>query len=183
MTNKTFLILLLAGVSYTAYNAAAVSENFAISTTIDHEIVLGNLRTASADANITKTGDINIGTIVINPASERFGQVNYSPNGTVTEIFGPVISATSASPGTFTADIPNPEGCMILERNSCHGITVTQFMPGLLGSKNSWCNFFFIYTGSDNIFKIYPRDCYFKTPSDTTAGPHSGTLTISYTQS
>ncbi|MBR1648501.1 MAG: hypothetical protein IJ689_02765 [Alphaproteobacteria bacterium] len=181
MTNKTFLILLLFGVSYTAYNAAAVSENFAISTTIDHEIVLGNFKTASADANITKTGDINIGTIVINPAAVS-GFVFYNLNGTVRSKTGSVTDATAATPGTFTANIANPEACTGIT-TGCSGLSVP-LLHGLLsdnGSGYNTCEFRIIYESS-NAFKVTPSYCGFENSSQT-PGTHEKTITISYTPS
>ncbi|MBR1648466.1 MAG: hypothetical protein IJ689_02580 [Alphaproteobacteria bacterium] len=179
MTNKTFLILLLAGVSYTAYNATAVSENFEISTTIDHEIVLGNLRTASTDANITKTGDINLGTIVISDDASGGTDWGYDENGNYHWDYGNpyIVSADNASPGYFTADIPNPEACNTAS-NSCGGLWVgglDMFHPG-------WCGFKIKYTGNSNVFKVFCYDCAIDI-SKAIIGKHEETITISYNAS
>ena len=187
-TNKTFLILLLAGISYTAYNATAVSENFAISTTIDHEITLGNFRAASADANVSKTGDLNMGTIYINPAyTGSEGAVwAYNSSGIVSYIVkGPVVSASNINVGTFSADIPNLSACS-KGGTSCGGLSVwgnsNHDIINIFGGDDvsNWCYFYLQYSGSGNTFYVYPYSCNLKDVSKVTRGLHTGTLTISY---
>ncbi|MBR1647976.1 MAG: hypothetical protein IJ689_00060 [Alphaproteobacteria bacterium] len=103
-TNKTFLILLLAGVSYTAYNASAVSENFEISTTIDHEIVLGSFRAASTDAGLGVDDNLEIGVITIDPTKASGGtgpEADWDGGW-----WGGVISVKGYKDGHFRASIP-----------------------------------------------------------------------------
>ena len=188
MINKTFLILLLASLTYTVYNAAAVSETFEISTTIDHEIVLGSFSAASADGNLNKTEDINLGTITINPAHDGETYWRYSDSGIVDiDHPGAVISADMAIVGRFTANIQNPEDCVnIIHGDTCNGLSVTEYIDNLFGGSASdlnGCGFAFKYVESENIFRVYPSHCYMDTPSKVTSGTHTGTLTISYTPS
>ena len=181
MTHKTFLNLLLTGISYTAYNAAAVSENFAISTTIDHEIVLGNLRTASADAGITKTDDINLGTIYVNPAfKETHAWFSYNELGEMDGVIGDfIVRADRATVGRFTANIPNPEACTN-RAMSCGGLNTTLAIALFGGSATSnWCNVYIKYSGNDNVFTVSPN-CNFNNPADVTLGLHTATFTIYY---
>ncbi|MBQ8677496.1 MAG: hypothetical protein IJ529_03390 [Alphaproteobacteria bacterium] len=188
--NKTFLILLLASVSYTAYNAAAVSENFEISTTIDHEIVLGNLRTASTDADVRKTGDISLGTIVIDSEYTEWSNWNYSDTGIIHFYEqGGIISADNATLGYFTANVPNPEECDTDPMPACAGLTILTddkygYIKNLFGSSKGMntCSFGIKYSGSSNNFKVIPTDCVLS-DFKTTSGTHTGTLTISYTPS
>ena len=187
--NKTFLALLLIGVSYTAYNAAAVSENFEISTTIDHEIVLGNLRAASADAGITKTSDINLGTIYINPAyTEESTSWTYNDSGIVSYPKGKaVVSVPNATIGRFSANISNPEQCNTARR-SCGGLRVTgnndNFIFNIFGGNHydNSCGFYIKYSGNPNIFTVAPYQCNLSIGaySSMTLGSHTGTLYISY---
>ncbi|MBR1649027.1 MAG: hypothetical protein IJ689_05450 [Alphaproteobacteria bacterium] len=181
-TNKTFLIFLLAGLSYTAYNAAAVSENFAISTTIDHEITLGNFRTASADADLDVTGDIDFGTITVDFSDGGWGDVFYSHNS-VYSVGGAVVSATSTTSGRFTANIPNPEECSN-GLFSCAGLSITGdgILSGILSGDNSYdnyCEILISYEG-ENRFYISPNLCYFATSARISPGVHTKTITISY---
>ncbi|MBR1648441.1 MAG: hypothetical protein IJ689_02455 [Alphaproteobacteria bacterium] len=184
MTNKTFLTILLAGISCTAYNAAAVSENFAISTTIDHEITLGNFRAASADANLNVTGDINLGTITVNlnNPENTYGFVWYNENGVVRQTYGPVVSATNITVGYFNADIPNPEACRG-QTSSCGGLSLSpNHLGGILGAgKQNTCGFYIKYV-SGNTFKVYPYGCSYEKPVDvnTVAGTHTSTISIEY---
>ena len=189
MTNKTFLILLLLGVSYTAYNAAAVSENFEISTTIDHEIVLGNFKAASEDGNIIKTGDISLGTIVINKDATGITAWEYSDSGIFRLKSGNgIVSAPNITVGTFTANIANPSACTTAS-NSCgglniagnHGSSIYNIFGGNSNSKG--CNFYMKYNESADNFKVYPIVCQINDSSQVTTGTKTGTLTVSYTPS
>ncbi|MBR1649435.1 MAG: hypothetical protein IJ689_07570 [Alphaproteobacteria bacterium] len=189
-TNKTFLILLLAGVSYTAYNAVAVSENFEISTTIDHEIVLGGFKSTSTDdADLHSTGDINLGTITVNlvynNGQEMSGCIVYNPDGSVSSVDGDIISATSAALGTFTANIPNPSACDQVPH--CGGLTLYSRGPvtGIFSNIDSYpdnCEFLMTYTGG-NGFKVFPDNCCLNgvPASSINSGTHTKNLTISYT--
>ena len=47
----------------------------------------------------------------------------------------------------------------------------------------NYCDFNIKYSGTSNIFKVYPFDCIINDISVVTHGSHSGTLTISYTAS
>ncbi|MBR1648997.1 MAG: hypothetical protein IJ689_05295 [Alphaproteobacteria bacterium] len=189
MTNKTFLILLLTGVSYTAYNAAAVSENFAISTTIDHEITLGSFRVASADANLDISGDISLGTIYINPTySGATTSWGYSSSGVISYINqGAIVRADNQTVGKFTADVPNPDDCAgSLSSYSCAGLTVTgtyvnsiAFFGGN-GSSN-WCHSYIKYSGNDNLFNVFLTYCKLGDIAGLTTGTKTGRLTVSYT--
>ncbi|MBR1648088.1 MAG: hypothetical protein IJ689_00640 [Alphaproteobacteria bacterium] len=194
MINKTFLILLLTGISYTAFNAVAVSENFEISTTIDHEITLGNFRTSADDGNLTKTGDINLGTIVINPGVlgngqtywgyDDFGVISFENQGAISSATSPIIV------GTFSANIPNPSDCNTPAK-SCGGLSLSgPHSPaelvnffGWSGNK-TWCRFYMKYSGNGNTFKVYPHHCFIdEVCTQVNAGVYTGTLTISYTPS
>ena len=189
-TNKTFLTLLLLGLSYTAYNAAAVSENFEISTPIDHEIVLSNIKSASTDAGLNVTGDINLGTIVINPdytggytlwTYDEQGNINY-PTGKG------IVSAPNAQVGYFTANIPNPHACDTPDY-ACGGLRVVgddgiDYILGMFTGEyfSDSCAFNIQYTGNDNRFKVYPSSCTMPADmSKVTQGNHSRNLPISYT--
>ncbi|MBR1649169.1 MAG: hypothetical protein IJ689_07765 [Alphaproteobacteria bacterium] len=190
MTNKTFLTLLLLGVSYTAYNAAAVSENFAISTTIDHEITLGNFKTSAADPDVRKKGDLNMGTIYVNPNATKETPFWYDSSG----IFykgswgDAIVSADNATVGTFTANIPNPSDCIDSSNQACGGLLITGTSEGYIGSlfggsDGNGCYFYIDYSESSEEFKVYPGDCMIMAPTTVTKGVHTGTLTISYTPS
>ncbi|MBR1648693.1 MAG: hypothetical protein IJ689_03740 [Alphaproteobacteria bacterium] len=179
--NKTFLILLLTGISYTAYNAAAISENFEISTTIDHEIVLGNFKAASSDADLDVTDDINLGTIYVNPVfKENHAWFSYDELGKMNNVTGDfIVRADRAAAGRFTANIPNPEACTN-RATSCGGLRTTQGIALFGGSASSnWCNFYIKYSGNDNVFTILPN-CSLNNLAAITLGLHTATFTISY---
>ncbi|MBR1649125.1 MAG: hypothetical protein IJ689_05960 [Alphaproteobacteria bacterium] len=189
MTNKTFLTILLLGFSYTAYNAAAVSENFAILTIIDHEIVLGNFRSSAADGNLNKTGDISLGTIYINPNATQETNWSYSTSGVCILHNGDAITrADNATIGTFTANVSNPNECNG-DNINCAGLSVTgnlgRWITSLFGGSGTSCQFRIYYSGDFNIFKVFPYWCRIDegAVSGVTTGTHTGTLTISYTPS
>ncbi|MBR1648678.1 MAG: hypothetical protein IJ689_03665 [Alphaproteobacteria bacterium] len=173
IANKTFLILLLTGISYTAYNAAAVFENFEISTTIDHEITLGNFRTSAADGNLTKTGDIDLGTIYLDPTTyaEASVQVLYDDEGSVISKYN-VISVSPQKVGYFTANIPNPEECN--GEDTCH------FGELLVHIGGGYVDCLVKYTGSDNLFKVYGYEFYIDNFEETVFGQYSESFTITY---
>ncbi|MBR1649338.1 MAG: hypothetical protein IJ689_07070 [Alphaproteobacteria bacterium] len=184
MTNKTFLTILLLGVSYTAYNAAAVSENFEISTTIDHEIVLGNFKAVSADAGLDVTRDLDLGTITINPTYIGDAAWEYDTAGNFSRYYeqGGVISVGNATKGRFIANIPNPSACNGYSYD-CGGLSFeSSSIYHIFGGNddNDWCYFCIHYSGNSNIFEITPDNCFIDDMSKVTAGEHRGTLTIKY---
>ncbi|MBR1649378.1 MAG: hypothetical protein IJ689_07275 [Alphaproteobacteria bacterium] len=188
MTNKTFLALLLLGVSYTAYNAVAVSENFAISTTIDHEITLGNFHAANTEIDVSKTGDMNFGTIVLNPAATEATYWRYALTGEFMLKSGDaIISADNARLGTFTANIPNPRVCYT-PAVSCEGLSITgnfsRFLDNFFGGSGSsnGCGFGIQYI-DNSVFRVYCDWCHIDDVSKVNAGIKTGTLTINYTPS
>ncbi|MBR1648504.1 MAG: hypothetical protein IJ689_02780 [Alphaproteobacteria bacterium] len=171
--NKYILLLGVAAVSIGSYAAyAGNSATMTVTATIAH------------DVSLTKTGDINLGTITINPAytgdTTRWG---YSESGAISYTNqGAIVSAPNATVGTFTANIPNPTAC-----NSGHWTCGGLFLnsPGFsfLGESGSdnGCSFYIKYSGSGNAFKVVPNDCYIRNVDLATTGSYSGTLTISYT--
>ncbi|MBR1649276.1 MAG: hypothetical protein IJ689_06760 [Alphaproteobacteria bacterium] len=173
MTNKTFLILLLFGVSYTAYNAAAVSENFAISTTIDHEITLGNFRAASADANLDVTGDLALGTITINPIYQT-GSFMPDTNGGIYIVEGTeqksggVISVSGGHTGRIRVNLPDP----YIPQDYIF-ITPDPLVVDVLS-----INTFMIWNVEDNIYAIMPDEVSYS--SLPRAKNYSGSVTITY---
>ncbi|MBR1649204.1 MAG: hypothetical protein IJ689_06380 [Alphaproteobacteria bacterium] len=182
-TNKTFLILLLAGVSYTAYNAVAVSENFEISTAIDHEIVLANFRSSNID-DITKTGDIDLGTIVINPGHSAYSSWGYDESGTIRYYNkGAIVSASNALPGYFIASTSHYGTCSSYSMPcgdlmvvTSDGTNALHYMFG--GGYDNYCIFFITYTGSGDLFKVFPSSCEITARSKIASGSYSETITI-----
>ncbi|MBR1648831.1 MAG: hypothetical protein IJ689_04455 [Alphaproteobacteria bacterium] len=173
--NKTFLALLLIGVSYTAYNAAAVSENFEISTTIDHEIVLGVIKAASADAKVSVDQDFHAGTIVFDPThnNKDFYEIEYDENGYTSFVPG-ITSVSSVIIGQFSADIDNPANCNGTS-HICGGLAVTElFDDGIF-----YCESFKIKSIGNNKFKVFPWYCGFL--GIPAVGKYQNSLTITYT--
>ncbi|MBR1648216.1 MAG: hypothetical protein IJ689_01285 [Alphaproteobacteria bacterium] len=177
--NKYILMLGVAGVALGSYCAYADnSATMTVTATIAH------------DVSLTKTGDISLGTITINPAytgSDTYWA--YDPSGIIDLLQeDAIVSAPNATVGTFTANIPNPEDCSS-SVSSCGGLSVTgnneegidNFFGGNDGS--NYCDFSIKYIGTENSFTVNPFDCAIKDVSQVTPGPHSGTLTISYTPS
>ncbi|MBR1648339.1 MAG: hypothetical protein IJ689_01910 [Alphaproteobacteria bacterium] len=188
MINKTFLILLLASLTYTVYNAAAVSETFEISTTIDHEITLGNFKTSAADANLNVTSDIDMGTIYINPSATEKTTWGYASSGVHTWTNGKgIVRADNVQAGVFTADVLNPTDCNGTEAShNCAGLSIvgnhnSNWIYNLLGSE-SGCRFTILYNETSNRFTVFPFACYMSGGafSSISTGLHTGTLTISY---
>ncbi|MBR1648605.1 MAG: hypothetical protein IJ689_03295 [Alphaproteobacteria bacterium] len=180
---KNYILLLgVAAVSIGSYCAyAGNSATMTVTAAIAHDI------------SLIKTRDINMGTITINPAVTA-GPTRwfYSDTGEYSLSTGEaIISADNATVGTFTANISNPSYCDG-ESFSCGGLVVTgnydneiysffgEYSEGYAGSNS--CGFKIKYSGSENIFKVYPSFCYIGASglSYVTAGSHSGTLTISY---
>ncbi|MBR1649450.1 MAG: hypothetical protein IJ689_07650 [Alphaproteobacteria bacterium] len=186
MTNKTFFTLLLLGISYTAYNAVAVSENFEISTTIDHEITLGGFRSLSEDgAGLDVKGNINLGTIYINPTYTQSDTYwNYSDQGIIS--YPPqkaIVRADNQTVGLFAADIPDPSACNN-QASACGGLEVIGSYVNsvsFFGGGDSWCHAYIKYSGESNLFKLFLSYCHIGYPSVITTGVKKGTLTITYT--
>ena len=167
--NKTFLTLLLLGVSYTAYNAVAVSENFEISTTIDHEIVLGGFRAASTDAGFDISSDINLGTIVIDP-TKNTGSFEILSDESLWWGEGDdgIISITGYSCGRFSTNIEIYDA-------------IDSFDYSALTMNGSYVDPAVYYDGDTRKkFMVCPQVSYKTPPSQ---GLHTGTFTVSYTPS
>ena len=173
---KNYILLLgVAGVALGSYAAyAGNSATMTVTATIAH------------DVSLTKTGDINLGTITIDPAYTGFSLWNYSDSGVIryTEQ-GAIVSAPNATVGTFTANIPNPSACNTAS-DSCGGLSfLDHITEGIFGEKyaGNYCKVIIKYSGNDNIFKVYPDYCQMYRPDKTSVGSHSATLTIQYTAS
>ncbi|MBR1648626.1 MAG: hypothetical protein IJ689_03400 [Alphaproteobacteria bacterium] len=175
---KYILLLGVAGVALGSYAAyAANSATMTVTATIAH------------DVSLTKTGDLSLGTITINPAyTGDDTHWNYSDSGVISYTNkGAVVSAPNVTVGTFTANIPNPEACSS-ESWICGGLSLAGTSYDTInnifgGSDNSnKCYFYIKYTGSDNNFKVYPGGCRISAGkiSSVTTGEHSSTLTINY---
>ncbi|MBR1648644.1 MAG: hypothetical protein IJ689_03490 [Alphaproteobacteria bacterium] len=177
---KYILILGVAGVALGSYAAmASNSATMTVTAAIVHDVSL------SVGTNL------NIGTITVNPGygngEETSGCVEYDSNGAVTSISGAFTNATAATPGTFTANIPNPSACDTAS-DDCGGLVLNDndvYFGGILSGTDSnfdYCEFRILHTGG-NSFKVYPDNCYFdgKPASYLTSGTHTKNLTISYT--
>ncbi|MBR1649195.1 MAG: hypothetical protein IJ689_06335 [Alphaproteobacteria bacterium] len=167
-TNKTFLILLLAGVSYTAYNATAVSENFIISTTIDHEIVLGNLRTASTDV-IDVQNSLNFGTIVIDKNISE-GTCAATSAGKL-DCNGGVIEVSNTSWGRFIANVDIGAYQIPLDYFSISPWPILYIGEFEVGG-------FDIVSPATHLFEIRADFGYSEVPHE---GTYSSAITITYT--
>ncbi|MBR1648258.1 MAG: hypothetical protein IJ689_01495 [Alphaproteobacteria bacterium] len=172
---KNYILMLgVAGVALGSYCACAGnSATMTVTATIAH------------DVSLTKTGDLDLGTITINPAYEESDTYwSYGYSGIV-NYEGAVISASNATLGTFTANISNPSACSNAYE-SCGGLmvsgnngeTIDNFFGG--SDNSNYCQFFIKYSGADNNFKVFPNECGIYDVSKVTTGEHSGTLTISY---
>ena len=159
MTNKTFLILLLAGVSYTAYNAAAVSENFEISTTIDH------------DVNIQVIQDLNLGNIVIRPdiTNGEIVSVGYNGNGDHHHSSG-IIAISGIKCGKIRANIP---GLVYLDSR-------LDVSPFPLIMEEITIHPVVRYMADDGLIRVWADVFYETLPQQKI---YTGTITISYTAS
>ncbi|MBR1649422.1 MAG: hypothetical protein IJ689_07505 [Alphaproteobacteria bacterium] len=171
--NKYILLLGVAAVSISSYAAyAANSATMNVTATIAHDVSLGNVT------------DLNIGTITINPADTGTdGYIKYNLDGTVSSFIEPITAATAATPGTFTANIANPSACTGAS-NHCGGLSVPERLFDILGGTANYndCIFAIVHDVS-NKFKVVPTLCEFRWSSDTVAGTHTKTITISYTAS
>ncbi|MBR1648317.1 MAG: hypothetical protein IJ689_01800 [Alphaproteobacteria bacterium] len=161
MINKTFLILLLASLTYTVYNAAAVSETFEISTTIDHEITLGSFRAASTDVNIREVFGASF-DILINPNYDSgFAKYDMTYGGGVIA-FDPIGSSS------FKADLPDPDD-------------VSKFLvtPSSITKGNITVSEFDVIHDMDTNYIINPKLSY--SGGAPKAGDYNfGSVTISY---
>ncbi|MBR1648521.1 MAG: hypothetical protein IJ689_02865 [Alphaproteobacteria bacterium] len=174
---KYILMLGVAGVALGSYCAyAGNSATMSVTATIAH------------DVSLTKTGDISLGTITINPAyTGDTTQWGYDISG-VRSYWnqGALVSAPNATVGAFTANIPNPSACTYGDW-SCGGLSITgtynNIIQNIFGGSDgdNYCDFYFTYTGSGNQFVAYVNDCDIGDVSQVTTGSHTGTLTISYT--
>ena len=140
------------------------------------------------DVSLTKTGDINLGTITINPAYTGEGtNWEYNDSGIISfSKKGAIVSADNVTAGTFTANIPNPSACSTAAY-SCGGLRVDAHVNGwyynLFGNgfeATNGCDFAIKYS-SGNVFKVFPRSCEIYELSTVTKDSHNATLTISYT--
>ncbi|MBR1648523.1 MAG: hypothetical protein IJ689_02875 [Alphaproteobacteria bacterium] len=173
---KYILMLGVAGVALGSYCAyAGNSATMTVTATIAH------------DVSLTVTQSPSFGTITINPAypSETDSPyVDYNESGTVrnkTDAY--IINATAATPGEFTANIPNPTDCNG-SSYECGGLEIPNSGEvGVVGDATgyNYCQFIIKYTGSSNVFKLLPDACNFNDVRRVTAGTHSANLTISYT--
>ena len=170
--NKYILMLGVAGVALGSYCAyAGNSATMTVTATIAH------------DVSLTKTGDINMGTITINPAYAGTDTEWYYNAGVPSYDTGyAVVSADNATIGTFTANIPNPEDCN-MSNWSCGGLQLEEGgVVKIFGSDNSNYCWFAIYNkyGSGNSFEVMPDGCIIEDASTVTPGSRSYTFTISY---
>ncbi|MBR1648146.1 MAG: hypothetical protein IJ689_00935 [Alphaproteobacteria bacterium] len=175
---KYILLLGVAAVSIGSYCAyAGNSATMTVTATIAHDVSLSVIQ------------DIDMGTITINPAYDgNDTDWGYDSAGISVASQGALVSAPNVTVGTFTANIPNPEDCNVFN-NSCGGLSVTgndsydisNFFGG--NDESNACSFYIQYSGSRNVFKIFPQNCWISNISSVTAGSHSGTLTIEYNPS
>ncbi|MBR1648133.1 MAG: hypothetical protein IJ689_00870 [Alphaproteobacteria bacterium] len=163
--------------SYCAY--AGNSATMTVTATIAH------------DVSLTKTRDLSLGTITINPATEEETYWFYSDSGVYRLDYGDgIVSASNATVGTFTANIPNPSACNT-GTESCGGLSITGnyegYIDNLFGGSDGGnsCDFHIKYSGTENSFNVFPDHCWIdeNKMSSVTTGSHTGTLTISYTPS
>ncbi|MBR1648148.1 MAG: hypothetical protein IJ689_00945 [Alphaproteobacteria bacterium] len=171
---KNYILLLgVAGIALGSYCAyAGNSATMTVTATIAHDVSLGGVT------------DLNIGTITINPADMSIGSVSYNLDGTVKSKNDSIIAATSATPGTFTANIANPSACDG-SSYTCGGLSVPSEIFGILSGNpedSNACSFYIVHDSS-NRFKVVPSSCGFESPESTVAGTHEQTITISYTAS
>ncbi|MBQ8677397.1 MAG: hypothetical protein IJ529_02870 [Alphaproteobacteria bacterium] len=174
---KNYILMLgVAGVALGSYCAyAGNSATMTVTATIAH------------DVSLTKTQDVNLGTITINPAYTGDDTGWYFNDSGIISIYGQgaIVSISNVTVGTFTANIPNPELCSSGD-TECGGLYVTgndnSRITNIFGGDDdsNVCSFWIKYSGSGNSFKIFPDYCDIRDVSKVTPGSHSGTLTISY---
>ncbi|MBR1648267.1 MAG: hypothetical protein IJ689_07905 [Alphaproteobacteria bacterium] len=173
---KNYILMLgIAGValgSYTAYASNSATMN--VTATIAH------------DVSLNVTDDIDFGTITINPAALQEANIltiMYNHNGTIMSKDTGIISATMASPGGFTANIPNPSACSAAS-DSCGGLDLPNTNSGELkftGATYSYCQMYIKYTGNANEFKMVPVEFAIVSKDINLNGEYSMEVTISYT--
>ncbi|MBR1648754.1 MAG: hypothetical protein IJ689_04045 [Alphaproteobacteria bacterium] len=171
---KNYILMLgIAGIALGSYAAyASNSATMTVTATIAH------------DVSLSVTQNLSLGTITINPADLTEGYVYYNSDGTFKSKSGAVTAATNATPGNFTANIANPSACNTAS-TSCGGLSVPGDIEGLLSGDDAGMNDVYlaiVYDGS-NRFRVVPTSLGFRYPSDTVAGTHTKTITISYTAS
>lgn len=168
----------VAGLAFGSYCAYADnSATMTVTATIAH------------DVSLKTTGDINLGTITVNPAYTGWTDWQYSDSGVVSYINkGAIISAPDITVGTFTANISNPEACSTAN-DYCGGLYLESdngddFLSLFTESgSDSACFFYIKYSGDGNNFKVYPRNCTIYDISKVTPDRHTGTLIINYNAS
>ncbi|MBR1648512.1 MAG: hypothetical protein IJ689_07695 [Alphaproteobacteria bacterium] len=172
---KNYILMLgVAGVvlgSYAAY--AGNTATMQVTATIAH------------DVSLTVTRDIDLGTITINPAYTGNDTVwTYSNSGVIDDKSGGLVSASNATFGTFTANIPNPSVCNI-PSDTCRLTVETDgsYIYDIFGGSNgdNACGFSIDYSGSTNTFNLRTYECFIDDVSSVTLGLHTTTITISYT--
>ncbi|MBR1648827.1 MAG: hypothetical protein IJ689_04435 [Alphaproteobacteria bacterium] len=170
--NKYILMLGVTGIvlgSYASY--ASNSATMTVTATIAHDVSLNILTNP------------NLGTITINPASSGVIDISYNKDTGEPGIYtDTVVDADYATAGTFTANIPNPEACNGDPYNDNCKIQGQGVIGNCLGNSGGTdCIIAFKYTGSSNLFKIIPLDCWANDASRVVPGTHTTSITISYT--
>ena len=173
MMKNYILMLGIAGVALGSYCAyAGNSATMTVTATIAH------------DVSLSVVTHMNLGTITINPAYTSNGdndtEWTYSPTGSVLDSNGAIVSIGDATVGVFTANVANPSACDGSNEN-CGGLVADY--DGF--SNGFYCNFNIKYSGSGNIFNVFPYRCTIMDgyASSITAGTKTTTLTIEYTPS
>ena len=170
---KYILLIGVAGVALGSYCAyAGNSATMTVTATIAH------------DVSLTKTGDINLGTITINPAYAGAVKWDYNESGTASVTSGAdgIVSIDTATFGTFTANIANPSACDG-SNYACGGLSVPEYVEDIFGGDNySSCVLAIAHDG-ENRFKVVTTTCAFRSPSDISSGTHEKSITINYTAS
>ena len=166
---KNYILLLgVAGVVLGSYHAYADNDaTMTVTATIAHDVNLGSVT------------DLNIGTITVNPSETNNGEIYYNLDGTFKGKYGDgVTAATSATPGTFTANIANPSACTGTS-NTCGGLSVTGRVYGYNGVDGDNCTLVIVHD-SENKFKVVPTACYYGGADRMAAGTYEKTITINY---
>ena len=174
--NKYILLLGIAGVALGSYCAyAGNSATMTVTATIAH------------DVSLTGTGDISLGTITVNPGyTGTDTEWSYSDSGIPSIESGEgIVSLSNQTVGTFTANIPNPSACDGTT-DECGGFSTDSDMDqtwfgGSSTNVNS-CNWNIKHI-SGNSFKLFIYQCWLESPSTTTEGNRSATITINYNAS
>ena len=169
---KYILLIGVAGVALGSYAAyAGNSATMTVTATIAH------------DVSLTITGDINLGTITINPAysGNDVARWTYSYYGDVTiSEQGALVSVPDINVGTFTANMPDPTACN--GSNSVCGLDFYSNESFFGNTMDNNCDISVKYVGSNN-FKVYPTNCFITDLSVVPFGLQSQTLYITYAPS